>query len=137
MTDRELYLAAKKAAENAYAPFSNFCVGAALLTQRGDVYLGVNVENSSYGATICAERAAVISAVTAGDREFAKIAIVANEHKVLPCGICRQFLYEFAPNLKIITGSSEDELEIFELSELLPNGFRLIAGEKPQIKEKV
>lgn len=137
MTDRELYLAAKKAAENAYAPFSNFCVGAALLTQRGDVYLGVNVENSSYGATICAERAAAISAVTAGDREFAKIAIVANEHKVLPCGICRQFLYEFAPNLKIITGSSEDELEIFELSELLPNGFRLIAGEKPQIKEKV
>ena len=137
MTDRELYLAAKKAAENAYAPFSNFRVGAALLTQRGDVYLGVNVENSSYGATICAERAAVISAVTAGDREFAKIAIVANGHKVLPCGICRQFLYEFAPNLKIITGSSEDELEIFELSELLPNGFRLIAGEKPQIKEKV
>lgn len=137
MTDRELYLAAKKAAENAYAPFSNFCVGAALLTQRGDVYLGVNVENSSYGATICAERAAVISAVTAGDREFAKIAIVANGHKVLPCGICRQFLYEFAPNLKIITGSSEDELEIFELSELLPNGFRLIAEEKPQIKEKV
>ena len=137
MTDRELYLAAKKAAENAYAPFSNFCVGAALLTQRGDVYLGVNVENSSYGATICAERAAVISAITAGDREFAKIAIVANGHKVLPCGICRQFLYEFAPNLKIITGSSEDELEIFELSELLPNGFRLIAEEKPQIKEKV
>ena len=71
MTDRELYLAAKKAAENAYAPFSNFRVGAALLTQRGDVYLGVNVENSSYGATICAERAAVISAVTAGDTEFA------------------------------------------------------------------
>lgn len=137
MTDRELYLAAKKAAENAYAPFSNFRVGAALLTQKGDVYLGVNVENSSYGATICAERAAVISAVTAGDREFAKIAIVANGHKVLPCGICRQFLYEFAPNLKIITGSSEDELEIFELSELLPNGFRLIAEEKPQIKEKV
>ncbi len=137
MTDRELYLAAKKAAENAYAPFSNFRVGAALLTQRGDVYLGVNVENSSYGATICAERAAVISAVTSGDREFAKIAIVANGHKVLPCGICRQFLYEFAPNLKIITGSSEDELEIFELSELLPNGFRLIAEEKPQIKEKV
>ena len=95
------------------------------------------MENSSYGATICAERAAVISAVTAGDREFAKIAIVANGHKVLPCGICRQFLYEFAPNLKIITGSSEDELEIFELSELLPNGFRLIAEEKPQIKEKV
>ena len=137
MTDRELYLAAKKAAENAYAPFSNFRVGAALLTQKGDVYLGVNVENSSYGATICAERAAVISAVTAGDREFAKIAIVANGHKVLPCGICRQFLYEFAPNLKIITGSSEDELGIFELSELLPNGFRLIAGEKPQIKKKV
>lgn len=137
MTDRELYLAAKKAAENAYAPFSNFRVGAALLTQKGDVYLGVNVENSSYGATICAERAAVISAVTAGDREFAKIAIVANGHKVLPCGICRQFLYEFAPNLKIITGSSEDELEIFKLSELLPNGFRLIAEEKPQIKEKV
>lgn len=127
MTDRELYLAAKKATENAYAPFSNFRVGAALLTQRGDVYLGVNVENSSYGATICAERAAVISAVTAGDREFAKIAIVANGHKVLPCGICRQFLYEFAPHLKIITGNSEDELEIYELCELLPGGFRIDA----------
>ena len=127
MTDRELYLAAKKAAENAYAPFSNFRVGAALLTQRGDVYLGVDVENSSYGATICAERAAVISAVTAGDREFAKIAIVANEQKVMPCGICRQFLYEFAPHLKIITGNSEDELEIYELCEMLPYGFRIEA----------
>ena len=127
MTDRERYLAAKKDAENAYAPFSNFRVGAALLTQRGDVYLGVNVENSSYGATICAERAAVISAITAGDREFAKIAIVANEQKVMPCGICRQFLYEFAPHLKIITGNSEDELEIYELCELLPCGFRIDA----------
>ena len=104
MTDRELYLAAKKAAENAYAPFSNFCVGAALFTQRGDVYLGVNVENSSYGATICAERAAVISAITAGDREFAKIAIVANEQKGMPCGICRQFLYEFASCFRAALG---------------------------------
>ncbi len=127
MTDVELYRAAKKAMENAYAPFSRFHVGAALLTKKGNVYLGVNVENSSYGATVCAERAAVSAAVTAGEREFQSIAIVANGEKVFPCGICRQFLYEFAPDLRIITGNSEENIEVYNLFELFPNGFRFEA----------
>lgn len=125
MTDRELYLAAKEVAQNAYAPFSKFCVGAAILCKTGEVYLGVNVENSSYGGTICAERAAAVSALTAGKLDFEAIAIVANGDKVFPCGICRQFLYEFAPKLRIVTGEDEDNLEVYRLDELLPNGFRI------------
>lgn len=125
MTDKELYLRAKKISKNAYAPFSNFRVGAALLAKSGKVYTGVNVENSSYGGTICAERTACTRAITAGEREFDKIAIVANKNKVFPCGICRQFLYEFAPELRVVVGEDEDHLEAYTLSELLPNGFRL------------
>ncbi|MGP1569372.1 MAG: cytidine deaminase [Eubacteriales bacterium] len=125
MTDRELYILAKEVSKNAYAPFSKFCVGAALLSKNGAVYLGVNVENSSYGGTICAERAAVLAAVTAGEREFESIAIVANDSKVFPCGICRQFLYEFEPNLRVIIGNDEKSIEVYKLNELLTNGFRI------------
>ena len=95
MDNKELYRKAKETAQNAYAPFSNFYVGAALLSKSGKVYTGVNVENSSYGATICAERSAFLQGVTAGERSFEKIAVATKEGGAWPCGICRQFMWEF------------------------------------------
>lgn len=122
---RKLYNEAKKISETAYAPYSKFCVGAALLTKKGSVYLGVNIENSSYGATICAERSAISAAVTAGEVGFDAIAICGNSGKAWPCGICRQVLLEFGEDIKIITGDDVDNLEVVVLSSLLPKGFKL------------
>jgi len=130
MTDRELYLEAKKAMGNAYAPFSKFSVGAALLTKDGKVFTGCNIENSSYGAGICAERTACVKAVSEGSKSFDAIAVVCNDGEVTPCGICRQFLYEFEPKLRIITGKDEDHLVEYRLDDILKLGFRLIDGSK-------
>ena len=124
--EKMLYAEALKARENAYAPFSGFQVGAALLTEDGQVYTGVNIENSSYGATICAERTAFVKAISEGHRKFKALAVTAgDEQEALPCGICRQFMYEFSPELEIITGTDEEHLNIRKLEELLPLGFRL------------
>ena len=124
--EKMLYAEALKARENAYAPFSGFQVGAALLTEDGQVYTGVNIENSSYGATICAERTAFVKAISEGHRKFKALAVTAgDEQEALPCGICRQFMYEFSPELEIITGTDEEYLNIRTLEELLPLGFRL------------
>lgn len=125
MDNKALYRAAVAAMKYSYAPFSKFTVGAALLTKDGKVFTGVNVENSSYGATICAERTAFVKAVSEGYRGFDSIAIVCNEGAAWPCGICRQFMYEFGPDLKVITGDSEEELKMMTLQELLPEGFKL------------
>lgn len=126
ITDLQLYQIAKESAKKAYAPFSGFAVGAAILTATGEVFTGVNVENSSYGATICAERVACTKAISEGFRDFEAIAIATESGvKAQPCGICRQFLYEFAPKLKVITGEDEDEIEVSTLDILLPKGFRL------------
>ena len=130
LTYRELYRAARKAAAAAYAPYSAFHVGAALLTASGTVYTGVNIENASYPVGLCAERSAMAKAVTAGERDFTAIAIYgASEggeaEPCQPCGMCRQFLYEFAPQLAIVTGADEDHLETALLSDLLPKGFTL------------
>ena len=122
---KELYRAAVAALKNAYAPFSKFKVGAALLGANGKIYTGVNVENSSYGASICAERSACVKAVSDGCREFKALAIASSDGEVLPCGICRQFLFEFCDHLPIIVGEDEEHLRIFDLSELLAEGFRL------------
>lgn len=118
---------AKKAMGNAYAPYSGFCVGAALLTSEGEVFTGCNVENSSYGATICAERCAIIKAISEGYTSFTKIAIVSSGNNLtFPCGICRQFLSEFMQeDGKIILYDSNDEIKEFELSALLPYAFNL------------
>jgi len=124
--EKMLYAEALKVRENAYAPFSGFQVGAALLTEDGQVYTGVNIENSSYGATICAERTAFVKAISEGHRKFKALAVTAgDEQEALPCGICRQFMYEFSPELEIITGTDEENLNIRTLEELLPLGFRL------------
>lgn len=127
MDDKSLFKLAMDARENAYAPYSNFHVGAAVLTQSGDVYLGANIENSSYGATICAERVALSKAVFDGHRDISAIAIAASDENsaTFPCGICRQFIFEFGDEIKIIVGTKEDNLEKFLISDLLPNGFRL------------
>lgn len=125
MEYKELYKMADAAKENAYAPFSEFRVGAALLTGSGKIYTGVNVENSSYGGTICAERTAFVKAVSEGERTFCAIAIAASGGEALPCGICRQFMYEFEPELDVITGVDEENLRVQKLRDLLPGGFRL------------
>lgn len=124
----ELYEQAEAARENAYAPFSGFRVGAALLASDGRVFTGVNVENSSYGATICAERTAFVKAISEGARDFEAIAVAAGEEPAVPCGICRQFMSEFAPHLKVITGPGEEhggKLVARSLDELLPEAFTL------------
>ena len=125
MDNRELFRMALAALPNAYAPFSGFRVGAALLTEEGKVFTGVNVENSSYGGTICAERTAAVKAVSEGYRSLSRLAVAASEGIGYPCGICRQFLYEFAPELEIILGEDEEHLQVYTLKELLPEGFRL------------
>lgn len=125
MKYRELFRTAQQVVQYAYAPYSRFKVGAALLTKSGEVFTGINVENSSFGATICAERTAFVKAVSEGHREFDAIAVVSSDGEVFPCGICRQFMFEFGDDLKIITGEDEDHLKITEITELLPEGFRL------------
>ena len=109
----------------AYAPYSHFQVGAALLAKDGRVFTGCNVENATYGATICAERTAVTKAVSEGVREFEKIAIVASSGDyAAPCGICRQVLFEFMPEGKVVLWSELEGEKEFALTELLPFGFR-------------
>ena len=125
ISDKELFRMAVKASENAYAPFSNFHVGAALLAKDGTVHTGVNIENSSYGATICAERTAMVKAISEGCRVFDSIAIAGNGGTSWPCGICRQFMYEFCPDIRVISGEGEDDLKVYTLKELLPEGFKL------------
>lgn len=125
MTDLELFRLAEEAAKGAYAPYSNFNVGAALLTASGKIYTGANVENASYGATICAERTAALKAVTDGERVFSAMAVATSGTDAWPCGICRQFLYEFSPDMRIIVGTDADHIESVCLDDLLPHGFRL------------
>jgi cytidine deaminase len=120
----ELIRAAQESQARAYAPYSNFPVGAALRTASGAIYQGVNVENASFGLTICAERVAASAAVAAGDRDFAAIAVVTRGG-VSPCGACRQFLAEFNPSLPIIMIDSSRSEEVREttLDVLLPGRF--------------
>lgn len=126
MKYRELYEKALEAMPRAYAPFSRFKVGAALLTKDGEVFTGVNVENSSLGATICAERTAFVKAVSEGATEFEAIAVVSEEGEVWPCGICRQFMKEFCDDdFRVITGNNVDSLRLYTMDEILPEGFKL------------
>ena len=125
MSQGPLIGAAMKALARAYAPYSKFRVGAALETKDGKIYLGANVENSSLGLTVCAERAAVSAAVTAGDREFSRIAIVTSRGTaVAPCGACRQVLAEFCSDLEILLVARKRTRKM-KLTELLPRSFRL------------
>lgn len=127
MHDNELILRAKEAAAFAYAPYSGFQVGAALLSVDGAVYQGCNVENASFGVTICAERNAIFQAVAEGKRDFIALAVVgAGTEPVAPCGACRQVFMEFSPDLRVIMGSLAGEnTKTATARELLPCAFHL------------
>lgn len=124
MDYRELLKKAEEAKEQAYAPYSKFRVGAALLARSGKVYTGCNVENASYGATICAERAAIAKAVSEGEREFEAIAICSDvKGSTFPCGICRQVIAEFGEDIKVVAGHPGGETSVYTISQLMPRAF--------------
>ncbi|NLK69731.1 MAG: cytidine deaminase [Clostridiaceae bacterium] len=116
---------ALEARDNAYVPYSNFRVGAAVLTVDEKIFTGCNVENSSYGATICAERTAIVKAVSAGESELIAIAIASDSSSLtFPCGICRQVISEFAnEDTKFICSNKNGEYKIYNMDELLPHAF--------------
>ncbi len=121
MQSAELLEAALQARNHAHAPYSNFAVGAALLTDTGKIFIGCNVENISLGLTICAERSAVASAIAAGEKGFVAIAVVADsDEPALPCGACRQVLAEFNPAIKIVASTLNHRSHEYILTELLP-----------------
>lgn len=128
MTDRELLQCAAEAREMAYAPYSGFRVGAALLGKSGKIYKGCNVENAAYSPTNCAERTALFKAVSEGEREFVSIAIVGGMYETIndfcaPCGVCRQVLAEFCdPDFRVVLGTP-DKPQAFAFKDLLPFGF--------------
>ena len=127
VTDDELIEMAREAMQLSYSPYSHFKVGAALLCKDGRVFKGCNIENASYGATNCAERTALFKAVSEGAREFTAIAVTAEKAMAWPCGICRQALNEFAPDLRVIVAWQDQKEEAF-LYELLPHGFGPLMG---------
>ena len=121
----ELLLLARKAAQEAYAPYSGYKVGAALKCADGSIYTGCNVENASFSLTICAERNAVFKAVSEGKRDFTAIAIYMDSDKSFPpCGACRQVISEFAPRIPVIYANRDETVES-TLDLLLPGAFRL------------
>ncbi len=122
-SDQQLIEAAIAASEHAYMPYSNYRVGAALLTADGAVYGGCNIESVSFTPTVCAERTAVFKAVSEGHREFSAIAVVTRDAGS-PCGVCRQMMYEFAPDLRVILADLDGKTHLVTtLRELLPHGF--------------
>ena len=125
MTDQELVELAFTMLERSYVPYSGFPVGAALECADGTVFTGCNVENAAYGSTICAERTALVKAVSEGHRDdWKRIAVVGNSADYCwPCGSCRQMLYEFAPDLTVLVARGDHEFVTLPLQELLPCGF--------------
>lgn len=122
MNNKKLMDMAKQAKKNAYVPYSNFKVGAALLTKSGKVYTGCNVEIASIGATNCAERTAIFKAVSEGEKDFEKIAVTGDAKETYPCGICRQVIVEFGKDIEIII-EKDSKLKIFKIDDLLPHSF--------------
>jgi len=130
MTDKEtkeLIESARMVQKNSYAPYSNFHVGAAVRTEGGEVFVGTNVENASYGLTICAERSAIFNAVSHGHSRIKAIAVTtSNEKATPPCGACRQVIKEFSmPNTLVIVAGQQGDIQVKTIEELLPFSFVL------------
>ncbi len=129
MTDKELFEIAKKSMEKSYSPYSDCKVGAAVLCKNGKVFTGTNIENAAFGPTVCAERVAVFKAISEGEKEFSKIAVVGGKGGVIngifaPCGVCRQVLREFCQDdFEIVLGETEEKFKTVTLKELLPLSF--------------
>ncbi len=129
MDKKDLFECAKDAMKNSHAPYSNYNVGAVLLTKNGNIYKGCNIENASYSLTNCAERTALFNAVSNGEREFETICIVGGKNGeitdyAMPCGACRQVLAEFCDaDFKVLIGVNENNIKEYKLSDLLPCSF--------------
>ena len=121
---QQLIRMALAAREKAYAPYSDFMVGAALRAADGRIFTGCNVENAAYGSTLCAERTALVKAISEGCRSFTRLAVVGNSADYCwPCGACRQMLYEFSPDLEILVARGDHQFVKYTLRQLLPGGF--------------
>jgi len=126
MNDSQLIQAARQARNRSLAPYSKFHVGAALMTKSGKIYTGCNIESSSYGLTICAERVAMFKALSEGESEFEKIVITSDAEQLCsPCGACRQILWDYAENLIVILVNDSDDCEKISLKSLLPRAFEV------------
>ena len=122
--DNKLIEAARAAREKAHAPYSNFRVGAAVRTKAGKIYTGCNIENASYGLTLCAERVAIFKAISEGDHEFEAIAVFCDTEKLTPpCGPCRQIIWEFAGDIPVILSNLKGKVERETAAKLLPRPF--------------
>lgn len=123
-TDKELIDIATGVRENAYAPYSDFRVGAAVETDTGNVYTGCNVESASYGLTVCAERVAIWKGISRGEKRFGRIAVVVDTEELTPpCGVCRQIIWEFCGDVPVILANLHGKTETVMMSELLPRAF--------------
>lgn len=124
MTDNELLARAQEAQQHAYVPYSRYRVGAALLTASGKVYGGCNIENASYGLTICAERTALFKAISEGERDFTALAVMVDgEALASPCGACRQVMAELGRSMRCILGNGHGDYKVTTVADLLPDGF--------------
>ena len=122
--NQEIIEAATAARENAHAPFSHFKVGAALLATNDEIVTGCNVENASYGLTMCAERVAIFKAISEGEKKFVKICVVADTDALTPpCGACRQIIWEFCGDVEVLMANLQGATQTFQMSELLPKAF--------------
>jgi cytidine deaminase len=134
INSQKLIQAAAKAREGSVSPYSKFKVGAALLTQSGEIIGGANVESASYGLTCCAERVALFKALTDGEKNFIAVAVVARcDGGPMPCGACRQLLREYAPDAKVFVADSDDlkSIRAFTVKELLPSAFVIVPANVP------
>ncbi len=122
--EKKLIEAATTARTRAYAPYSDFQVGAAVESENGDIYIGCNVESASYGLTVCAERVAIWKGISCGETRFTQIAVVVDtEDLTPPCGVCRQIIWEFCGDVPVILANLEGKSEIIKMRELLPRAF--------------
>jgi len=120
----DLFQKALQAREKAFAPYSGFQVGAALLTESGRIYTGCNVENASFGLTICAERLAIFKAISDGEKRFSEIWIIADTQNLTPpCGACRQIIWEFCGDIRVVLANLQGHKKEHRMSELLPSPF--------------